>query len=653
MISQQRRAVAATQNDNSFGDVGIVYRDHKIIDEDDDDAPAITQPLSIDDDNNDPLHQNSSSQEFYDDDDDESGFISLQRHPAYTPQLLFSTHPHLAVLPVLLFEFLALALTRSVLPSLLLKRYGSRTYIIMGAAECIRGILAFFACPLFGKLSDVWGRRPCLLITVMGTLAPVCSLAFWRSDGDYHESSIDTTLSDNSATQQLEAEHILDGVDSGDASPGSSWFPTLFSGMDSEQLSINILPSLHRIDVFVILFALSGVFASTFTLTFAYISDVVKDRDGRVAAYGLALATFGLSFTVGPLLGGYLANVDDDGKGQGGRSFLKLLNTDDNESPSPEHIEQSSGDIHPIGQHRVFLMTLVLAVLDLFYIHFILPESLNHSKRNEFEHSVPASGSSETGGPSTTAIAQTSSTSNVAIPGAIGVSRRASSSWWNPLESIRFLTTDPLLSSIGRITILYYTALHAVVSTLILYAARQFHLGPHRLGEIMAALGLSTMLSEAVLVRIAIPALGEPRSMRVGLMSFTLQCVLLAVARSPWHIFFCASLAIPGNLVYPSISSLISTSVKPEMVGRALGSINGVKSLTEGVGPLIFGTLLTISEHDALPGWPYFIAAIMSALAWHATKALPEGDTKQREYYMAGDEVDYEEMEPFTEKDNA
>ena len=59
--------------------------------------------------------------------------------------------------------------------------------------------------------------------------------------------------------------------------------------------------------------------------------------------------------------------------------------------------------------------------------------------------------------------------------------------------------------------------------------------GPERLGELMAALGLSTMLSEAVLVRVAIPALGESRSMRVGLISFTLQCTLLAVAGSPWQ----------------------------------------------------------------------------------------------------------------------
>eukprot|EP00574_Skeletonema_japonicum_P001986 CAMPEP_0201739000 /NCGR_PEP_ID=MMETSP0593-20130828/45545_1 /ASSEMBLY_ACC=CAM_ASM_000672 /TAXON_ID=267983 /ORGANISM="Skeletonema japonicum, Strain CCMP2506" /LENGTH=808 /DNA_ID=CAMNT_0048233237 /DNA_START=44 /DNA_END=2469 /DNA_ORIENTATION=- len=808
MTTQQRPAAAATQssdnnnNSNMFNDVGIVYRDHKILLDDQEGAPII-QPLSIsiDDDirsTNDHHHQQQPAEDdFYDEDSESSGFTSFQRDPSYTPQI-YIRQPHLAALPVLLLEFLALALTRAVLPSLLLKRYGSRTYIIMGGAECVRGIFAFFACPLFGKLSDVWGRRPCLFVTVLGTLAPVCSLAFWKPQGGggyydqshdvvtadmdmasqnnmeafgvdagdaspegsswillsgmdysdqllstinilptlhridlfvilfalsgvfastftlsavrgifaffacplfgklsdvwgrrpclfvtvlgtlapvcslafwkpqggggYYDQSHDVDTADMDMTSQnnmeaLEAGHILDGVDAGDASPeGSSWI--LLSGMDySDQLlsTINILPTLHRIDLFVILFALSGVFASTFTLTFAYISDVVKDRDGRVSAYGLALATFGLSFTVGPLLGGYLANVDDEGKGQGGRSFLKFLNTDDNESSSTsEHYEHSSGEIHPIGQHRVFVMTLVLAVLDLFYIYFILPESLKHNKRNELEnYSVSESASSEPGEMSTTAIADNSSSSSNLFHGGVGVSRRASSSWWNPFDSIRYLTTDPLLSKIGHITILYYTALHAVVSTLILYAARQFHLGPERLGELMAALGLSTMLSEAILVRIVIPSLGEPSSMRLGLMSFTLQCILLALAGSPWQLFFCAVLAIPGNLVYPSITSLVSTSVKPEMVGRALGSINGVKSLTEGVGPLIFGTLLTISETHSLPGWPYFIAAIMSALAWRATKDLPGEPNERAEYHMARNTVDYEEMEPFNERNKA
>lgn len=113
--------------------------------------------------------------------------------------------------------------------------------------------------------------------------------------------------------------------------------------------------------------------------------------------------------------------------------------------------------------------------------------------------------------------------------------------------------------------------------------------------------------------------------MRVGLISFALQCTLLAVANRPWHLFACAVLAIPGNLVYPSVSSLVSTTVRPDMVGRALGAVNGVKSLTEGAGPLLFGTLLTLSEDDALPGWPYFICGLMSIMAFVVCAALPSG----------------------------
>mmetsp|Transcript_16280 Transcript_16280/g.35420 ORF Transcript_16280/g.35420 Transcript_16280/m.35420 type:complete len:478 (+) Transcript_16280:413-1846(+) len=439
---------------------------------------------------------------------------------------------------------------------------------------------------------------------------------------------------------------FLDGIDTRKASEGS-WYPTF--GAERISFSMDFVPSFHRIDVFVTLLALSGLFSSTFTLTFAYISDVVKDRDGRVAAFGLALATFGLSFTIGPLLGGYLANVDDEGNGHGGRSWTRMFHADDDNqshaADEPEINPSSSGheahfgskasDIHPLGQHRVFVTSLVLALLDLFYIHFLLPESLNGSKRDELEHA--SADDSETmaddgEAPSSNAVAATSDTSNVPHPAGVGISRRASSSWWNPFDSVRYLMTDPLLSTIGRVTFLYYTALHAVVSTLVLYAARQFHLGPQRLGELMAALGLSTMVSEAVLVRIAIPLLGETRCMRIGLTSFALQCVLLAVADSPWHLFACAFLAMAGNLVYPSISSLVSSTVRPEMVGRALGAVNGVKSLTEGVGPLLFGTLLTMSEKDKFPGWPYFLAAIMVALAYQAGRALP--DENDSEFYI-------------------
>ncbi|KAL3809587.1 hypothetical protein ACHAXA_005803 [Cyclostephanos tholiformis] len=568
---------------------------------------------------------------------------------------LFANSPHLSILPVLLLEFLSLSLTRAVLPSLLLDRYGSRTYVIVGCAECVRGALAFVSCPLLGKLSDVHGRGPCLLFTVFGTLMPVCSLALWgiwdhRSwGGGMGWGGVDDDDDDDDNDYDGRFHRTLVASMSETAAmgeDGEAFFSSSSSGGRGVENDADAPSGIHRIDLFVVLLALSGVCSSTFTLTFAYISDVVKDRDGRVAAYGMALATFGLSFTIGPLVGGYLANVDDAGRGLGGRDRSAIAAAAD--VGGGANVDGSNNsEIHALGQHRVFLTSFVLALLDLFYIHFLLPESLNSSHEigdsrcdasrlldvslnggrhirqeeednDEVDVELPSM-----------AVAASSGTSNAPLAGAMGMgggasSRRASSRRWNPLDSIRYLSTDPVLSAVGRVTFLYYTALHAVVSTLVLYATRRFHLGPQRLGELMAALGLSTMLSEAVLVRIAIPLLGERRCMRIGLVSFSLQCVLLAVADSPWHLFGCAFLAIAGNLVYPSVSSLVSSTVRPDMVGRALGAVNGVKSLTEGIGPLLFGTLLTMSEKDRLPGWPYFGAAIMVAIALHVCRELPD-----------------------------
>ena len=142
----------------------------------------------------------------------------------------------------------------------------------------------------------------------------------------------------------------------------------------------------------------------------------------------------------------------------------------------------------------------------------------------------------------------------------------------------------------------------------------------------MSALGFSTMIAEAVLVRILVPIMGEKQAMRVGLAAFSLQCVILGLAYESWHLFACILFSMVGNLVYPSLTSLVSSSVEPGAVGEALGAINGIKALTEGIGPLIFGSLMTISEHSALPGWPYLLAALIVYVAYYYSQFLPDSD---------------------------
>merc|ERR1712176_1270330 len=98
---------------------------------------------------------------------------------------------------------------------------------------------------------------------------------------------------------------------------------------------------------------------------------------------------------------------------------------------------------------------------------------------------------------------------------------------WNPWDSIGLILHDPFLRKVGQVAFFYYTGLWAVLSTLSLYAVQHFQMSRQTLGELMSALGLSTMVAEAVLVRFLVPLVGEKRSIRIGLISFGLQCFAL------------------------------------------------------------------------------------------------------------------------------
>jgi DHA1 family tetracycline resistance protein-like MFS transporter len=459
------------------------------------------------------------------------------RHASESEDQQHLRYQHLYVLPVLLLEFLAIALTRAVLPAILLQEYGSHVYLVLGCADCVRGFLAFWSCPIFGKLSDIVGRRLCLLITVMGTCAPMCSLALfsWQPPTASNQNDV------------VSASAILNISEAP---------PDVWQG-DGESMTSSIhypLPP-NAISIFIVLLALSGVFSSTFTLVFAYISDTVKQRDDRVSAYGLALATFGLSFTIGPMAGGYLAQSNT---------------------------------------HYVFLCSLLLTILDVLYIYFILPESKPNVGNLDLRS------------------------------GAASIMSLEHNMSWSPWETLRVVAVDPFLRRVGQVAFLYYTGLWALISTLSIYAVQRFHLTPERLGELMASLGLCTMIAEAVLVRVMVPLLGEKQSMKVGLLSFAVQCVILGLAYEGWHLFVCVAFSLLGNLVYPSLSSLVSGSVEPEAVGEALGAVNGIKALTEGIGPLLFGGLMTLSEKSALPGWPYLLASLLILAAYKVADGLPD-----------------------------
>eukprot|EP00639_Heterosigma_akashiwo_P025031 CAMPEP_0194697574 /NCGR_PEP_ID=MMETSP0295-20121207/23513_1 /TAXON_ID=39354 /ORGANISM="Heterosigma akashiwo, Strain CCMP2393" /LENGTH=452 /DNA_ID=CAMNT_0039590283 /DNA_START=12 /DNA_END=1370 /DNA_ORIENTATION=- len=400
---------------------------------------------------------------------------------------------YLHVLPVLFYEFLALSLIKSLVPEMMNAYFGDWTYHIIGMSEAVKGILAFTSCSVFGKLSDRIGRKKCLFITVAGTCAPACLLAF---------------------TRDLRA--------------------------------------------FVAAQALSGVFACTFPLTFAYISDLVP-KERRAPAYGLALATFGLSLSVGPAAGGFLARV--------------------------------------FGAQAVFATTFLLVLVDLAYIAVLLPESnpgqiqplfrVNSRKRFDLnKEQLPTD--------------------------------------FNPLETLKVFKGDYFLSRVAVVTFLYYIGVWALVSTLMIYVTRQFHFTPLMIGYLMSSFGVCTMFSEGILVRYMVPMFGERLTLQLGLLGFSMKCVIIGLASQAWMIYSVMLVSVFSNLVYPSLSSLVSRGVGAGRQGEALGALNGVKALTEGFGPLLFGHLLAAFEGTVVPGAPYLVAAAFAAGALVTSFALPE-----------------------------
>lgn len=121
------------------------------------------------------------------------------------------------------------------------------------------------------------------------------------------------------------------------------------------------------------------------------------------------------------------------------------------------------------------------------------------------------------------------------------------------------------------------------------YVTRNMHLSPMYLGWLLSGYGLATMVSEGILVRVVVPQLGEINSMRLGLLAFACQCFIIAFSTDLTWIFVSILFSMISNLVYPSVSSLVSRTVSEAQQGEALGALNGIKAVVSSIVNKLLG----------------------------------------------------------------
>lgn len=74
---------------------------------------------------------------------------------------------------VIFLEFFAWGLLTTPMLTVLQKTFPQHTFLMNGLIQGVKGFLSFMSAPLIGALSDVWGRKSFLLLTVFFTCAPI------------------------------------------------------------------------------------------------------------------------------------------------------------------------------------------------------------------------------------------------------------------------------------------------------------------------------------------------------------------------------------------------------------------------------------------------------------------------------------------------
>jgi DHA1 family tetracycline resistance protein-like MFS transporter len=291
---------------------------------------------------------------------------------------------------------------------------------------------------------------------------------------------------------------------------------------------------------------ISGITAASFSTSLAYIADITPP-ERRAASFGLMGAAFGMGFVLGPAVGGLLGGL------------------------SPR---------------APFWASAALALLNVLYGWFVLPESLSREHRRPFDW------------------------------------KRA-----NPVGALSLLGKRKGLIGLVGVYGLYMLAHQALQSTFVLYTEHRYHWDARTVGLMLAAVGACTILVQGALVRLVVARFGERRTLLLGLTGGTLGFLGYAFAGSGGAMM--ATVPVFGIMFFtgPPLQGLMAHKVQPNEYGLLQGTNASMMGIAGIIGPVLFTQVFAffLQPHRGLyaPGAPFVLgSALMAtafALAWRTT----------------------------------
>lgn len=197
----------------------------------------------------------------------------------------------------------------------------------------------------------------------------------------------------------------------------------------------------------------------------------------------------------------------------------------------------------------------------------------------------------------------------------------------SPWRALAGLWQRPHLRVLFTIDFAYWTAFAVYQTTFALFGARRFGFDAAHTGYLLSAFGVLGVVVQGAMVGPIVAALGERRTLAMGLLFAAVGWGGSAVTHSvPVFVTMLVPGAMGIGLCNATLSSLVSKSAGVHEQGRVQGAAGGLESLGRTIGPVWGnGSLQRFGEGTAYGSAAVvLVAAAALTMAYHQPPKPPE-----------------------------
>ncbi|KAA8592873.1 hypothetical protein FQN60_018328 [Etheostoma spectabile] len=308
-------------------------------------------------------------------------------------------------------------------------------------------------------------------------------------------------------------------------------------------------------------------FTLTFSVIFAYVADITEEHE-RSTAYGLVSATFAASLVTSPAIGAYLSAQ--------------------------------------YGDSLVVLVATVIAVADIAFVFFVVPESLPDKMRLT-SWGFPISWEQA-----------------------------------DPFASLRRVGKDTTVLLICVTVFLSYLPEAGQYSSFFLYLRQVIEFSPAAIAAFIAMVGILSIVAQTLFLSVLMRTIGNKNTVLLGLGFQLFQLAWYGFGSEPWMMWAAGTVAAMSSITFPAVSALVSHCASPDQQGVAQGMITGIRGLCNGLGPALYGFIFFLfnvelddmhpvagrptqkMEKSMIPGPPFLFGACTVLFALLVAVFIPE-----------------------------